>query len=162
MLGNGRARRGLLEGSAGRRGGMAKADRVGASERTCSAGRTAPEPSGLVVLGSTKRELEQFAALEQRALGRYNQLVQEDKADADMVRVIEDEILPVWREAKTAALAIQGLPATLTRNLRIYVETRERAFVEIAESLRKQDGEAMKRGMATMREADGYIDKLQP
>ncbi|MEJ7600763.1 MAG: rhomboid family intramembrane serine protease [Kofleriaceae bacterium] len=122
----------------------------------------APEPSGLVVLGHTKRELAQFAALEQQALDRYNRLAEANKPDAEMLNTIETEILPVWRQAKASALAIEGLPPTLTMNLRTYVETRERAFVEIADSLRSQDGDAMKRGMATMREADGYIDKLKP
>jgi len=121
-----------------------------------------PKPQALVLLGSTKARFEQFSKLEERALDRYNGLVGKAITDEEMARVIDEEVLPAWREGKTILASLEGLPESLESNLRIYADTRERAFVMMVAALRKSDAEAIKQAMETMREADAYIEKLKP
>jgi rhomboid protease GluP len=153
---------GLVVGSVNKR--IVKAVLVGVvgSAGVIIASQFVPRPAELVVLGPTKDALDRFARYEAEALDRYNQLVEADKADLEMLQAIENDVLPTWRKAKQAAFEVRGVPGDLERNLKLYAETRERAFLEIAEGLRTQEATKMQQGMATMREADTYIDKLKP
>ena len=153
---------GLVVGS--ERNRLVKAIVIGVvgSAAVLVASQFVPRPAELVVLGSTKDALDRFARLEAKALDRYNQLVATDTADTVLLAAIETEILPTWREAKQAASEVGNVPGELAKNLKAYVDTRERAFVEIAEGLRAKDQIKIQRGMETMREADGYLDKLKP
>jgi hypothetical protein len=71
----------------------------------------------------------------------------------EMANIVEKEILPTWREGKT--------PDDHETNLHAYAETRERAWVEFAAALRKNDDDGIKASMKTMAEAETYGKKLQ-
>jgi hypothetical protein len=123
-----------------------------------------PKPTSLVFLGSTKTALERFGELEKTALDRFNRMTGEKDTsdDVDMAKVIENEILPTWREAKETLVGLEALPPDLDRGLHAYLEMRERAFVEIDEGLRAHDVDRVKAGMATMREAGEAATNLVP
>jgi rhomboid protease GluP len=152
---------GLVVGSD--RGRLVKAVLIGVvgSAAVLVASQLVPKPAELVVLGPTKDALHRFSRYEQEALDRYNQLVEADTADGPLLKAIEGEVLPTWQKAKQAAFEVKGVPAEIEKNLKLYAETRERAFLQIAEGLRTQEATKLQQGLATMREADTYIEKLK-
>lgn len=121
-----------------------------------------PKPPVKAVLATTKAKFDDFAKLEERALGRYNQLVGNDKMTEDEVaNAIELEVLPVWRQGKTLVWSIEYLPDELEANLHAYIETRERAWVAMIGALRKRDQAALADALNAMGDAEKYVEKLK-
>jgi rhomboid protease GluP len=122
-----------------------------------------PKPTSLVFLGSTKTALERFGQLESTALERFNTMVKEpDTTDDGMAKVIENEILPTWREAMEALSGLEAAPPDFERRLRDYADMREHALVDIAQGLRAHDDERVKSAMTRMREAGEAAAKMVP
>ncbi|MCE9580061.1 MAG: rhomboid family intramembrane serine protease [Deltaproteobacteria bacterium] len=116
-----------------------------------------PAPTATVLLPASKAALDRFAALEQQALTRFNKLVSDNASNAEFARVIEAEILPIWREAKAELADVRGLRAKVDQAMRAYADARERAFVDIATAARGNDQAALTRAAAEMREADALV-----
>jgi rhomboid protease GluP len=134
-----------------------------ASALTIGAAHVIPKPQHRVLLASAQAKFEQFAKIEQKALDRYNELVKDQTLDeAAVAKVIEEEVLPTWREGKALVASISHLPDELGSNLRGYIDAREAAWVAIAAALRKNDEAALAAAMNQMSDAEKYIEKLKP
>lgn len=122
-----------------------------------------PKPHSNVMLASAKDAFDKFAKLEDKALGRYNELVKDDgKLTGDQIAdAIDREVLPPWREGKALVWSIERLPEGLEHNLRAYIETRETAWVMMAAALRADDQGALAAALNKMSEAEQYIEKLK-
>ncbi|MBA2541201.1 MAG: rhomboid family intramembrane serine protease [Deltaproteobacteria bacterium] len=125
------------------------------------AAHVVPTPPADMLIGSSRERYNEFVALQMKALERFDGMAKSGATDEAIADVIEKEILPTWREGKVLAWKVDYAPPGYIDNLRAYVETRERAFVEMVAAIRKQDHDAAMAAMKLMTESAAYVEKLK-
>ncbi len=113
-------------------------------------------------------EIDAFAAAETRALDALNRAVrasQEGAIDDDhFAAVVERDVLPPWRAARTRLAGLQGLGAAelSRRDLLVeYMTAREEGWTLLDEGLRRRDPELVERGTARQKDAAQVLERLK-
>ena len=111
--------------------------------------------------------LQQFASLDTTILATFNraitQLQQGKLSEAEMVRIVEQEVLPPWRaqrEALHQLTTLSRLPARqkrLVATLVEYMTARQEGWELLREGLQQHDPRALKRANEKQRQADEII-----
>jgi len=111
--------------------------------------------------------LQQFASLDSTILATFNraitQLQQGQLSEAEVVRIVEQEVLPSWRaqhEALHQLTTLSRLPARqkrLVATLVEYMTARQEGWELLREGLRQHDPRALKRANEKQRQADEII-----
>jgi len=104
-----------------------------------------------------------FAAVEDKVLTRWSELVDQAQADAvgddQLADVIEKEILPPWRAGREA-FDQSGAGGPKRDVLLDYMRLRQEGWEMMIQGLRANDGDAVKRGQERFEEADAVGKKL--
>jgi len=108
--------------------------------------------------------LQQFAALDTAVLATFNraitQLQQSKLTEAEMVRILEQEVLPPWRAQHEALQQLTTLSRLPTRQQRLvttlveYMTARQEGWELLREGLRQHDQRALKRANEKQQQAD--------
>jgi len=110
-----------------------------------------------------RRAILALAPVEQKALARWGELVDQSRTgaitDEQTAAAIEQDILPPWRAARDA-LDRSGLGGPMGAKLLEYMRVRQEGWELMAEALRAQDGDAFERGHKRFLEADQLAGKL--
>jgi rhomboid protease GluP len=111
--------------------------------------------------------LQQFASLESTILAMFNraitQLQQGKITEAEMVRILEQEVLPPWRtqhEALDQLTTLSRLPMRqkqLVTTLVEYMTARQEGWELLRDGLRQHDPRALKKANEKQRQADEVI-----
>ncbi len=107
--------------------------------------------------------IEAFAAVEAKALARWNELVDQIQAEAvtedQVADAIEQDILSPWRAARDA-FEQSGAGGPLREPMLEYIRLRQEGWRMIAEGMRAKDAELVQRGQARLQEAEAAAGKL--
>lgn len=99
---------------------------------------------------------------EEKVLGRWNALVPKIQAgeisDDELADIIENEILPPWRDAH-AAYERDG-DGSVRADMLLYLEARQEGWELMLKGLRAQDQELVQRGAARFAEGDVVIKRI--
>jgi len=111
--------------------------------------------------------LQQFASLDTAILATFNraitQLQQGKLSEAEVVRILEQEVLPPWRaqrEALHQLTMLSRLPARqqrLVATLVEYMTARQEGWELLREGLQRHDPRTLKRANEKQRQADEVI-----
>ena len=111
--------------------------------------------------------LQQFASLDTTILATFNraitQLQQGKLSDAEMLRIVEQEVLPPWwaqREALRQLTTLSRLPARqkrLVTTLVEYMTARQEGWELLREGLQRHDPRVLKRANEKQQQADEVI-----
>ena len=111
--------------------------------------------------------LQQFASLDTTSLATFNraitQLQQGNLSEAEVVRILEQEVLPPWRAQREALHQLTTLSRLPTRQQRLvatlveYMTARQEGWELLREGLRQHDPRALKRANEKQRQADEVI-----
>jgi rhomboid protease GluP len=111
--------------------------------------------------------LQQFASLDTTILVMFNraitQLQQGKVTEAEMVRILEQDVLPPWRAQREALDQLTTLSRLPTRQKRLvttlveYMTTRQEGWELLREGLRQHDPRALQRANEKQRQADEVI-----
>jgi rhomboid protease GluP len=113
--------------------------------------------------------LQQFASLDTTVLGTFNRaitLLQQGKlSEAEMIRILEQEVLPPWQAQREALHRLTTLSRLPTRQKRLvatlveYMTVRQEGWELLREGLRQQDSRALKKANEKQRQAEEIIDQ---
>ncbi len=111
--------------------------------------------------------LQQFASLDTTILATFNraitQLQQGKLSEAEMVRILEQEVLPSWRAQHEALHQLTTLSRLPTRQKRLvatlveYMTARQEGWELLQEWLRQHDPRALQKANEKQRQADELI-----
>jgi hypothetical protein len=111
--------------------------------------------------------LQQFAAVDSTVLATFNraitQLQQGKLTEAELVRILEQEVLPPWRVQREALQQLTTLSRLPTRQQRLvttlvaYMTARQEGWELLQEGLRKNDPRALKKANEKQRQADEIL-----
>jgi len=111
--------------------------------------------------------LQQFASLDSTILATFNraitQLQQGKLSEAEMVRILEQEVLPSWRAQHEALHQLTTLSRLPTRQKRLvatlveYMTARQEGWELLQEWLRQHDPRALQKANEKQRQADELI-----
>jgi rhomboid protease GluP len=111
--------------------------------------------------------LQQFASLDSTTLATFNraitQLQQGKLSEAEMVRILEQEVLPPWRAQRAVLQHLTVLSRLPTRQKRLvatlveYMTARQEGWELLREGLRQHDPRALKGANEKQRQADEVI-----
>ena len=111
--------------------------------------------------------LQQFASLDSTILATFNYTIakwQQGKlSEAEVVRILEQEVLPPWRAQREALHQLTTLSRLLTRQKRLmatlveYMTARQEGWELLREGLRQHDPRTLKRANEKQRQADEVI-----
>jgi hypothetical protein len=113
--------------------------------------------------------LQQFASLDTTILATFNRsitLLQQGKlSEAEMIRILEQEVLPPWQAQREALHQLTTLSRLPTRQKRLvttlveYMTARQEGWELLREGLRQQDPRTLKQANEKQRQADKIIDQ---
>jgi len=111
--------------------------------------------------------LQQFASLDTTILVTFNHAItqwQQDKlSEAEVVRILEQEVLPPWRAQREALHQLTTLSRLPTRQKRLvatlveYMTARQEGWELLREGLQQHDPRALKKANEKQRQADEVI-----
>jgi rhomboid protease GluP len=111
--------------------------------------------------------LQQFASQDRTTLATFNraitQLQQGKLTEAEMVRLLDHEILPPWRAQREAFQQLTSLSRLPTRQKRLlttlveYMTARQEGWELLQEGLRQHDPHTLRRAKEKQRQADAII-----
>jgi len=111
--------------------------------------------------------LQQFAVLDTTILATFNrtitQLQQGKLSEAEVVRIVEQEVLPPWRAQREALHQLAALSRLPTRPKRLvttlveYMTARQEGWELLQEGLQQHDSRILKRANDKQRQADEII-----
>ena len=114
--------------------------------------------------------LQHFASLDTTTLATFNNAVsqfqQGQLTEADLVRVLEQEVLPPWRAQRDTLLRLQGLRRLPPRQQRLvsglveYMTARQEGWELLQEGLRTNDPRALKSANEKQHQADQVLGQL--
>jgi rhomboid protease GluP len=114
-------------------------------------------------------KLQQFASLDTTILATFNRAitqVQQGKlSEAEMVRILEQEVLPPWRAQREALYQLTRLSRLPARQKRLvatlveYMTARQEGWELLREGLQKHDPRALKRANEKQQQADEVISQ---
>jgi rhomboid protease GluP len=112
-------------------------------------------------------EFDQIAQVEERVLDVYNSAVRQSEQgkmdDAQLLRVLERDVLPPWREARKRLVALEAVPAaskSAYESFSRYMLLREQGWELLVESIRRNDDRLAQQARKKMKEADNLAESL--
>ena len=116
--------------------------------------------------------LQHFASLDTTTLATFNNAVtqfqQKKLTEADLVRVLEQDVLPPWRAQRETLLRLQSLRRLPQRQQRLvsalaeYMTARQEGWELLQEGLRQNDPRALKSANEKQHQADQVLGQLGP
>lgn len=116
--------------------------------------------------------LQQFTSLDTTSLATFNRaitLLQQGKlSEAEMIRILEQEVLPPWQAQREALHQLTTLSRLPTRQKRLvatlveYMTARQEGWELLREGLRQQDPHILKKASEKQRQAEEVIDPGSP
>jgi rhomboid protease GluP len=113
--------------------------------------------------------LQQFASLDTTILTTFNRaimLLQQDQlSEAEMIRILEQEVLPPWQAQRDALHQLTTLSRLPTRQKRLvatfveYMTVRQEGWELLREGLRQHDPRVLKKANEKQQQADEVIDQ---
>jgi rhomboid protease GluP len=118
-------------------------------------------------LAAAQREIDEFAATEEKALGAFNSAVakaqQQQLPDSEFADLLERDILPPWRAARDRLSALKNLPpqlqSTVGRVLE-YARLRQEAWEMFASALRENNNDKARQAIEIQKQADAAAQKI--
>jgi rhomboid protease GluP len=107
--------------------------------------------------------LQQFASLDATVLSTFNhaitQLQQGKISEAEMVRILEQEVLPSWRAQRETLQQLLTLPRLPARQKQLveYIAARQEGWELLRQGLRQHDPRALKSANEKQRQADQVL-----
>jgi rhomboid protease GluP len=110
-------------------------------------------------------EIARFQLVEKTAVAAYNEgvdrITRDHLTDEDLARIIDERVLPPWREFQRQLIPTQKLAAEqqpLAKELATYVGARERAWTQISAALTRHDRAAIHTANDELHQAlDGLV-----
>ena len=116
--------------------------------------------------------LQHFASFDTTTLATFNnaiaQVQQRQLTEAELVRIIEQDVLPPWRAQRDTLLRLQSLPRLPQRQQRLvsalaeYMTARQEVWELLQEGLRQNDPRALKSANEKQHQADQVLGQLGP
>lgn len=123
----------------------------------------APRPPG-----DLQGALTRFSAVEKEALKIYNQAVQdahgERLSDAEFAKVIEEQVLPPWRELREHFQQLHDLPADDRPRIQLlteYLQARQEAWQLLAKALRSGDEAVLRQCEEKNRQVESLMNRIK-
>jgi hypothetical protein len=115
----------------------------------------------------SRGEFEEFAKVEEQVLATFNKAIRQRQRgaidDAQLLELIDRDVLPPWRSERERLARINGGPAArqwsvgrLTR----YMETREQGWLLLCRALRENDSGLVEQANTKLQEADKLAESI--
>jgi rhomboid protease GluP len=115
-----------------------------------------------------QQELEQLEQVERACQGTYltglNKLRSGEISEAQMVRILRNEILPRWRETRQRLARIKDLPPLFEKHIRRlneYMSLRQKGWELLAEGIEQKDPTKTDLALEKQREAEALLKSME-
>lgn len=114
-----------------------------------------------------QKEMADLQAIEQRAVETYNGALEQRRSnqisDAELARIIDEQVLPGWRRYRGHLGALGHLPAKEARrvaDIGRYMDLRERGWAAFSQALRDDDDARASQSKRYQEQADGLLKTI--